>query len=305
MSWRRAAAAIAFATTAASTACSPFGGGAFQCTESAQCGVGGACEANGLCSFADATCPSGRRYGEASGDLAGVCVGDEPPDAAIPDAPVGDDAPPPIDGEIDGSPPPPFCDPADATLRLCLPFEGDAIDGSGGALTVTTTSISFAAGQVGQAVVVDTASRLDIAETPALDFGHMTIEAWINVTLPGSARSGVVDNNGQYGFFIYPNGDLRCTPAGTVTVPAAVANGTWTHVACTYDGTTEIVYVNGTPAGMIVSPGSISTTGTQGTSIGGDNPPGPDRLVGMIDQFRMYSEARTPVQICQAAGTCP
>jgi hypothetical protein len=58
-----------------------FGGGAFACSDSAQCGAGGTCEPNGLCSFNDPTCQSGRRYGEAAGDLNGVCVGDEPPDA--------------------------------------------------------------------------------------------------------------------------------------------------------------------------------------------------------------------------------
>jgi hypothetical protein len=298
MSWRRVTAAIAFATVG--VACSPFGGGAFTCTDSAQCGASGACEPNGLCSFPDGTCGSGRSYGEASGDLAGVCVGEENPDAAT-------DGPMTVDGAADGPPPAPFCDTGDPTLRLCLAFDGDAIDGSPSANTVTTTAVGYAAGMVGQAVVVDGASRLDIGETPALDVAHITMEAWINVTLPGAGRSGIVDNNGQYGFFILSTGDLRCTPAAAVQVPAVITNATWIHVACTYDGTTEIVYVNGVSVGTSVSTGDISIAGAQGTSIAGDNPPGPDRLVGMIDQFRIYSEARTPAQICEAAGlaVCP
>jgi cysteine-rich repeat protein len=45
----------------------------FECSTSADCS-GGTCEPDGLCSFADATCDSGRRYGDGSGGLAGTCV---------------------------------------------------------------------------------------------------------------------------------------------------------------------------------------------------------------------------------------
>ena len=45
----------------------------FECSTSSECS-GGTCEPDGLCSFADAACPSGRRYGESSGPKAGQCV---------------------------------------------------------------------------------------------------------------------------------------------------------------------------------------------------------------------------------------
>lgn len=53
------------------------GGSAFACQDDAQCvGTGGPglCQASGHCSFPDAECPSGQRYGEHSGTLAGDCV---------------------------------------------------------------------------------------------------------------------------------------------------------------------------------------------------------------------------------------
>jgi hypothetical protein len=60
--------------------CTPFSGGAFTCEDNANCdqSPGGVCEPNGFCSFPDLMCPSGRRYGEASGTNSGLCVGDEP-----------------------------------------------------------------------------------------------------------------------------------------------------------------------------------------------------------------------------------
>src|SRR5258705_3809355 len=50
----------------------------FTCGTSDQCGAGGICEPNNLCAFPDPSCLSGARYGDYSGGLSGLCVGDEP-----------------------------------------------------------------------------------------------------------------------------------------------------------------------------------------------------------------------------------
>jgi Tol biopolymer transport system component len=55
----------------------------FRCASSDQC-AGGVCQPNGSCSFGDPACPSGQRYGSASGELAGVCVGADPGTGANP-----------------------------------------------------------------------------------------------------------------------------------------------------------------------------------------------------------------------------
>lgn len=47
----------------------------YECTGDLSCGVGGQCEDTGYCSFEDADCASGRRYGEfVGGGLADLCV---------------------------------------------------------------------------------------------------------------------------------------------------------------------------------------------------------------------------------------
>jgi hypothetical protein len=52
--------------------------GAFACEQDGDCiagSVAGTCEVGGACSFPDADCPSGKRYGEHTGDgLGGTCV---------------------------------------------------------------------------------------------------------------------------------------------------------------------------------------------------------------------------------------
>lgn len=62
------------------TGCDP---GAFLCAANDECGIGGQCEANGRCSFQDATCEQGRRYGEHAGNLAELCVGAGPDQEAL------------------------------------------------------------------------------------------------------------------------------------------------------------------------------------------------------------------------------
>jgi hypothetical protein len=52
---------------------------AFECTSDPQCtgaGVQGTCESVGFCSFPDATCASGRRFGDVSGKYTQQCVGE-------------------------------------------------------------------------------------------------------------------------------------------------------------------------------------------------------------------------------------
>jgi Lectin C-type domain len=52
---------------------------AFECASDVQCtrtGAQGTCEAVGFCSFPDATCGSGRRFGEVSGTYTQQCVGE-------------------------------------------------------------------------------------------------------------------------------------------------------------------------------------------------------------------------------------
>jgi hypothetical protein len=54
----------------------------FTCDVDGDCGAG-RCEPTGFCSFEDASCSGGRRYGELSGSLAGACLtSSTDPDAA-------------------------------------------------------------------------------------------------------------------------------------------------------------------------------------------------------------------------------
>ena len=206
---------------------------------------------------------------------------------------------------------PPYCDPADDTLIACYAFESSTQDASPNALHATMTNVTFAAGRVGMAAQLGATSAMDVADSALFDSPALTIEAWIHPTqLPGAgARFGILDNNGQYGMFLHEQGRLHCAMVNghSMMVDAAIAASTWTHVACTYSGSTTTIYVDGVQLFQASGGTALATGGTTGISIGADNPPGAGaRFLGLIDQVRLSSVARTREVICADAPlACP
>jgi hypothetical protein len=111
---------------------------------------------------------------------------------------------------------------------------------------------------------------------------------------------GIFDNNGQYGFFLQPAG-VSCSMTIGVATTIAPVLGEWTHVACSYDGATATLYVDGYVAATAMGTGPLGAGNADGSAIGGNSPTG-DTLVGKLDQMRVWNVARTPTQICAAAG---
>jgi hypothetical protein len=202
---------------------------------------------------------------------------------------------------------PVLCDPADANLVGCWDFEGDVIDRSAYTNPTTPTGVAFVPGKVGLGAAVDATSLIAIPDSVALNVQRLTLEVWLYPTaLPGpTARFGILDNDGQYGAFLHP-AELRCTANPAMLSAPMIAPNRWTHVACSYDGSMVRAFLDGLEVASTASSGSIGTGSTNGMTIGSNSPSG-DSFVGVLDQLRIYRVARTPAQICAAAGAsgCP
>jgi hypothetical protein len=214
----------------------------------------------------------------------------------------------PLDASVDG--PRPYCDPDDPDVIACYPFEGSGQNAAGTTLHATTSNVSYVAGKVGMAMQFGSNSAAEVGEDPLLDPTTLTIEAWIRPsTIPSSGRMGIVDNNGQWGLFVHPGGNLRCTMTqqANQTSGTIVANE-WNHVACTHDGTTTRLYAHGVLVAEETNGTNLGSSGTTGMSIAADNPPGSgSRLDGVIDELRLLRGARSGLDICRDAEreTCP
>ena len=71
----------------------------------------------------------------------------------------------------------------------------------------------------------------------------------------------------------------------------------WNHIAVTYNGETQRIYVNGVRRGLTTKTGTIDNGSNvvvwMGDSPGGDRKP----FTGRIDELRIYSHALSPAQI--------
>jgi hypothetical protein len=272
---------------------------AFHCATDSDCKLGGAqgtCELVGFCSFEDPACASGHRFGDLSGNVANQCVGDQ----TFNDAAPGDG---PHDAHIfHDAPPVAFCDSTQTTLVGCWEFEGNLNDASGHNNNGVGTMVTFSAGKVGMAASIAPAGHIAAGDDASLAPTMLTIEAWIHpTTLPGAgARMGVIDNDGSWGLFIIPGG-FECATTMVTPLTVTIPTGAWSHVACTYDGSTVHGYFNGVDVGSATGGTALGTGNTNGVAIA-SNSPSADNLDGLIDQVRVWTAPRTAQQICIAAG---
>jgi Concanavalin A-like lectin/glucanases superfamily len=109
---------------------------------------------------------------------------------------------------------------------------------------------------------------------------------------------GVFDAEGRYGIFIHSDGSL--VTRGVTSPSNAIGAGVWTHLAVTEAASTLTFYVNGTTLATMQNTAAIATNNL-GAEIAGNVPPG-DRLLGAIDELRVYSRALSPSEIAQLAN---
>jgi hypothetical protein len=198
----------------------------------------------------------------------------------------------------------PFCDPTDATLVACYEFENTTNDASGNNLNAVSSNIAYVAGKKGKAMSFGATSAAEVADSTKLDVSALTIEAWIKPTnLPtAGTRMGIVDMNGQWGFFIQDTGEIRCIANVAAQGGLLVANQ-WAHVACTYANGTSTAWINGVSVASTPGGTGLSTSSTTGMSLAADNPAGSgSRMIGLMDQVRIFGRARTAPELCADAG---
>jgi hypothetical protein len=139
----------------------------------------------------------------------------------------------------------------------------------------------------------------------------MTLAAWVNT----GARDGwetiiLKENVDTYSYALYAQdgGTVQGgspEPSGNVSVAgrpetllgnAAIAGGAWVHLATTYDGTTQRVFVNGVEVSNAAATGAIDA-GAGNLRIGGNDVWAGEYYQGLIDEVRIYNRALTAAEI--------
>ncbi|HTJ46332.1 MAG TPA: LamG domain-containing protein [Kofleriaceae bacterium] len=198
--------------------------------------------------------------------------------------------------------------PKDDALVACYRFEtGDVSkephddskyknDGLASAVTFTAGPTSH-----GLAMSFGPTSTTSIPDSASLDVSQITIELWlyVNNLPPQGGRAGLVDNNNQYGLFLAPDGGVRCVIGSATDIGLAIPTKTWTHVACTYDGSAITLYQNGLPGAVVITNLGIPTTSIDGMGLGQNVGGGtPDHLDGALDDVWIWNRPRAQTDLC-------
>ena len=162
-------------------------------------------------------------------------------------------------------------------------------------------------GQFGRALSFDGVNDwVTINDAASLDLTNgMTLEAWVYPTVNMTQWATVIlkEQSGGGLYELYANGD-QSQPLTSVTVagqyqvlsggPWLLANQ-WTHLAATYNGTTERLYVNGTQVAQRPQTGPIEVSSSP-LRLGGNSVWG-EFFKGRIDEVRIYNSALSATEI--------
>lgn len=186
---------------------------------------------------------------------------------------------------------------------------GDIALGNHGALR---NGVAFTTGKVGQAFNFDGTAFVEIANTNSLETSTITAEAWVKkLGSPGSLRyilskgangcfiasyAMYTGRTGGLSFYISDGLNFRASPdAGT-----GIWDGSWHHVAGTFDGSAVRLYVDGVEVGS-GNPTSLSIgyglPTNEGFYIGDYRGTCDSPFKGAIDEVSIYSRALSASEI--------
>jgi PKD repeat protein len=178
--------------------------------------------------------------------------------------------------------------------------------GNHGTLTEATWTTQ---GKFGAALVFNgTTSWVTVPDAPSLDLTTgMTLEAWVYPTVTLTGWRPVIQKEGPEGqdgvaYFLQANSDVNQPAIGMFINSEEIlyghtrlVAGSWTHLAATYDGTWQRLYINGVEVAQRVQTGLIASS-SSALRIGGDSV-WKQYFQGRIDEVRIYNRALSVSEI--------
>jgi fibronectin type 3 domain-containing protein len=188
-------------------------------------------------------------------------------------------------------------------------------DRSGNANHGTITGASWTAqGKFGNALSFNgTSNFVSIPDAATLDLSIAgTVEAWVRMSSASRWNSVMAKGNSNsnpahnYALEITDTNRVLCilgngSSSLVVTSASALSNNTFYHLACTWDGATVSLYINGALSAS--SDQTISPNGNTSPLYIGQFGGNSDRFAGIIDEVRIYNRALSPTEIQQDSTT--
>ena len=181
--------------------------------------------------------------------------------------------------------------------------EGDgaiAYDSSGNDNTGAVVGAIWTSGMVGSGLYFDGTDQVIISNSASLNpSGAITVAAWVNADgWFGNPRILEKGPSNQYRL-LAQSGQLMFDVFGVTNVVTSLpSEGTWHHVAGTYDGSVMAIYVDGQQVAEHLATGPFPNTTnvlTIGNLPGSGNPF--NHFSGVIDDVRIYGRALSSAEI--------
>lgn len=186
-----------------------------------------------------------------------------------------------------------------------------AIDASGNENHGKLKRAVRARGRFGKAIQLDGKNWVTVKDSGSLDLaGAFTLEAWVKPK--AIRRSSIIykqkAKGSSYDLYAYHDTDLPAASfndgSGYSVVAAAdqLPVKGWTHVAATFDGAVQRLYLNGVEVSSVSAQKAAIQPSNDVLRIGGNGVSG-DYFRGAIDEVRIYNRALTPAEIQADLGT--
>ena len=203
--------------------------------------------------------------------------------------------------------------PVDESLKLYVPFDGNADDISGNGNNgivygaILTEDRNGNPNSAYQFNGVDSYIDFGSSDLGLTGSSEMTISIWVKPDTPTTWHSTVLASDPffrPYGIKMRGLGSAltaQCTISTSSNKnyveadSGGIAVGNWYHIVCTYDGSTASIYVDGELKNSISKSGTLTTT-TQ-TIFAGANPYPTHFYNGAIDDIRIWSRALSESEI--------
>jgi len=169
------------------------------------------------------------------------------------------------------------------------------------------------AGRFGKALSFNgSSSRVTVQDSASLDLsGAMTLAAWVYPTAAMADRRVVIvkERPGSNAYHLHASSansgkaltGFFSTAWNRLWTPAGLPVNKWTHLAATYDGVRQRLFVNGVQVASRAQTGAIATSGSP-LRIGADGARG-EHFRGRIDEVRIYNRALSRTEIATVMNT--
>jgi concanavalin A-like lectin/glucanase superfamily protein len=221
-----------------------------------------------------------------------------------------------------------MCTPPPKDMVSWWTGDGTTLDYFGRNDGLTTPAVSYAAGEVADAFSFGGTEYVQVPQSATLEPATLTIDAWVNAAAsPGLFRyivskGGLGDTGGSYALYTGASGGLQFYIFdGTLIhfsqdAGGGVWDGSWHHVAGSFDGAALHLFVDGVEAGSAVPAATTIAYGLSGGDVTNDlfignyNPNctgcllGPYAFTGEIDEVELFQRALSSAEISaiSAAG---